>query len=73
MSKQQMIIDCVLDEGTIVQLIGRLVEGNRPAIVNFDHRPFSAFWEGWRLAGKPQPVTFDADRGTINFDGKVCP
>lgn len=68
MTARPLQVDRVIDHGTVVQLIGRYADDGELAIVHLDHRPFQDFWSGWSAAGKPQPVRFDADEGTLAFD-----
>ena len=58
----------IIDFGTIVSIVGMDVVSNKPIMVHVDHRPFQAIWDTWKAANFPQPITFDADRLTLNLD-----
>ena len=58
----------IIDFGTIVSIVGLDVASNKPIMVHVDHRPFQAIWDTWKAANFPQPITFDADRLTLNLD-----
>jgi hypothetical protein len=58
----------VIDFGITVTIVGIDLESNAPVMVHIDHRPFEAIWDTWKTANFPQPVTFDAERLTLNLD-----
>ena len=60
-------IDCIVDFGTIVSLIGVDTETTRPVTVHVDRRPFASFWEAWREADL-QPIEYEADRLLLHLD-----
>ena len=56
----------ILDFGTIVSIVG-IDDSNAAVVVHVDHRPFQAIWDAWKAANFPQPITFDAERLTLNL------
>lgn len=57
----------IIDHGTVVSIVGTDSESNELVVVHVDHRPFQVIWDAWRAEGFPQPVTFDAERLTLNL------
>ena len=57
----------IIDFGTVVSIVGTDAESNDPIVVHVDHRPFQTIWDAWQLADFPQPITFDADRLTLDL------
>jgi hypothetical protein len=57
-----------MDFGTIVSIVGTDIVSNKPIMVHVDHRPFQAIWDTWKSANFPQPISFDAERLTLNLD-----
>ena len=58
----------IIDFGTIVSIVGVDLTSSRSVVVHVDHRPFQSIWETWQAAGFSQPITFDAERLTLNLD-----
>ena len=58
----------IIDFGTIVSIVGTDTSSQKPVVVHVDHRPFQSIWETWRAAGFEQPISFDAERLTLNLD-----
>lgn len=58
----------IMDFGTIVSIVGTDIVSNKPIMVHVDHRPFQAIWDTWKSANFPQPISFDAERLTLNLD-----
>ena len=61
-------IDCIVDFGTVVSLVGVDIETAKPVAIHVDHRPFAVFWRAWREADFPQPVEYAADRLMLHLD-----
>ena len=65
--ERRVMVETVIDHGTVVQLLGRYADGSRAAIA-CDHRPFQRFWADWAAAGFPQPLFHDPARNALRFD-----
>jgi len=61
-------IDRIVDFATVVSLVGMDIATAMPVTIHVDHRPFATFWAGWRNAGLPQPIEYDADRLMLHLD-----
>ena len=69
---RMIVIDAVIDQGTIVTLAGSDAETSRIVQVHFDHRQFAGFWRDWSAVGCPQPLFWEPSTGTISFsDGEA--
>ena len=58
----------IMDFGTIISIIGIDTESKKPLVVHVDHRPFQAILESWKASEFSQPISFDADRLTLNLN-----
>jgi len=68
MSPIRIRVSRIVDFGSIVSIVGVDLTSNKSVVVHVDHRPFQSIWETWQAAGFSQPITFDADRLTLNLD-----
>ena len=57
----------IVNNGTIVTVIGRHTTTDKRVHIYFDHRCFAAFWGDWLARGSPQPITWDRDAGVVSF------
>jgi hypothetical protein len=68
MDPMRIRVTRIMDFGTIVSIIGIDTESNKPVVVHVDHRPFQAILESWKTSDFSQPISFDADRLTLNLN-----
>jgi len=57
----------IIDYGSIVSIVGIDTNLTKQVVIHVDYRPFQKIWEAWSEAGFSQPITFDADRLTLNL------
>ena len=58
----------LINHGTIVTMLTVDLDSGRPLAIHFDQRPFHAFLTAWLAAGQPNPVAYDAERGTVSLE-----
>jgi hypothetical protein len=56
----------IVDSGSIITVIGRNTETDRPVHIHFDHRCFASFYTDWLVRGSPL-ITWDASRSVVGF------
>lgn len=56
------------DHGTIVQLFVKRDDDGWLFPINFDHRCFATWYEGWVAAGNPLSFDYDPDTKTVTLN-----
>jgi hypothetical protein len=62
-----ILVNRIVDAGTIVSLIGVDADTGKPVTVHVDNRPYDMVWAGWRDAGTPQPIEYAAEGLTLSL------
>jgi hypothetical protein len=68
MDPLQLSVHRSIDYGTVISLTGIADGTDIPVTIQFDHRPFAAFWRAWQDADFPQPLTCEESGCTLSLD-----